>query len=543
MISNIQLWFARDINCTEGDDICHATSANLDNEYVCPICGSRVVPKGTKEGSLVTPHFAHINKDMCSTESMIHWWFKNKFICVGDVFSVKTNEVKTYVCRDILVENVVDVDGETYKPDTTIITDDGAVYFEFMYSNKKKIDDYMNVWNKLGCVVVEIDIRNYTSDDKVFNAIYYKGKVFKKNKKYSRMQSYIERNNLDKNENIDTINRIKRLNWFWTDALRFKEDKISIEDLICSIDALDGADRKIVEEFFSAKSCINVRSKFLKDFTVYISELNNDLISKLKSYDGFEISTITGRHFNKNGMSLVLYYKDRYNDVCAEYFNCMSTNLKEDVRNYIIKIYKEYNFNENVSAARNNKVLSSVIALIDDEMKKANEKYHIYTRFSAFGLYISLYFNSHRCMDINLENNLDVIKSNDFEHIYSIVKTYIEEYLKERDVNNDISNIISGIDKWCKDIYIISNKYYDRRRFLLDYIETAQDNGIVKLSTEDCDGYIDTIFEIKFKNNILDNTNYKVLNENKFKKHIEQIVKYQMNKFIGEDWKVFGNIK
>ncbi|MGL5328856.1 MAG: competence protein CoiA family protein, partial [Peptostreptococcaceae bacterium] len=81
-MKDVQLWFANDLD-SDDLDICYAPNASLNKNYLCPVCGSKVVPKGTKDGALVAPHFAHVNKDMCSTESMIHWWFKNKFICVG----------------------------------------------------------------------------------------------------------------------------------------------------------------------------------------------------------------------------------------------------------------------------------------------------------------------------------------------------------------------------------------------------------------------------------------------------------------------------
>ncbi|MGL5329825.1 MAG: hypothetical protein ACRDD7_11175, partial [Peptostreptococcaceae bacterium] len=387
-------------------------------------------------------------KDMCSTESMIHWWFKNKFICVGDNFSVKTDTNREYVCKDVIVENVIIVDGYEYRPDTTVITDSGTIYFEFAYSNKKKIDDYMHIWNKLDCMVVEIDVKNLVSESKIFNAIYYKGKVFKKNKKYQRMQAYIERVGIDKSEKLEEVSRIKRLNWFWTDAIMFKEGKISITDLICSIEALDDCDKGIVRDFFSVKSCLDVRDKFVKDVAAYIVSANSDIVSKLRKLDGFKISPfIKNSRRNGGDMYVAFNYVDRYGDRSVSHLDCTSNELEKRANSLLKQIHNEYRFNENVYLAKNNTILSEAIKKVKSDIYDINSSYDIYSRFGFYGMYISMYFNRNECVNIDISDRDDIFCGDDINYIYNFIKNKTDEYLGGRQTNSNISNIITSINK------------------------------------------------------------------------------------------------
>ena len=49
---NVKLWFARD----DDKNIVLINKANSDDNYSCPICGDKVIPKAL-ESDLVTKHF------------------------------------------------------------------------------------------------------------------------------------------------------------------------------------------------------------------------------------------------------------------------------------------------------------------------------------------------------------------------------------------------------------------------------------------------------------------------------------------------------
>ena len=83
-INEVKLWFARN----QKDEIITINEANKNNEYHCALCGSQVIPKAL-ESIQVQPHFAHIDASKCTSEHMIHWWFKNKLLEIGEEFLVK----------------------------------------------------------------------------------------------------------------------------------------------------------------------------------------------------------------------------------------------------------------------------------------------------------------------------------------------------------------------------------------------------------------------------------------------------------------------
>ena len=82
---NVKLWFAKgEQNIVTIDEI---NDENKNNTYSCPVCGSNLKPKAITS-KRVTPHFAHVDATKCNSESMIHWWFKHKFLEQGDIFTV-----------------------------------------------------------------------------------------------------------------------------------------------------------------------------------------------------------------------------------------------------------------------------------------------------------------------------------------------------------------------------------------------------------------------------------------------------------------------
>ena len=185
MNTEVVLWFAR--NSKGNIKIINEVKNNKDT-YFCPLCNSEVIPKAIKNDAKVAPHFAHIDKSKCTSESMIHWWFKNKFLESGDSFIVKTDKEYKYICKEILIEQIYKTKFGEYNPDITIITETGeTIYFEMNYTNKKKLEDYLDKWSDLGNIVVEVDIKslmqaNYGENTYVFKALFYQGKCLNMNK-------------------------------------------------------------------------------------------------------------------------------------------------------------------------------------------------------------------------------------------------------------------------------------------------------------------------------------------------------------------------
>jgi len=271
--SNINLWFAKNTN----NDIVTINEIEVKNnkeKYYCPLCGSEVIPKATNS-KLITAHFAHIDASKCTSESMIHWWFKHKFLESGDKFRIVSDKEREYVCKEILVEQSYTVGDKLYRPDVTIKTECGnVIYFEMKFSNEKKLKNYIDIWLELKNIVVEIDIKKLMNKDKlpVFNALFYDGKCFnvKKNKSndndlyhntIGKYKEYIYKNSLLDNKKQDLI----KLDWLWNDIQKYKQNNINIEDLFNLIQLIeDKNSRNIVIEILKNANCITVVNDYVE---------------------------------------------------------------------------------------------------------------------------------------------------------------------------------------------------------------------------------------------------------------------------------------
>ena len=174
-LKEVKMWFARN----QDDKVVNIHEVDSNDTYTCVLCGSKVIPKAI-DSMQIQPHFAHMDISKCSSEHMIHWWFKHKLLEVGDEFSVKTNIINTYVVKCIDVEKSYYVNNVIYTPDLTITTeDDEIIHFELANTNKKKVDEYIGIWSELNHIIVEVDIWKIANSRHIefFNALYYKGKI------------------------------------------------------------------------------------------------------------------------------------------------------------------------------------------------------------------------------------------------------------------------------------------------------------------------------------------------------------------------------
>ena len=284
MSSNINLWFAKDEN---GNII---TVNDVDKEYkgkyYCPLCGSEVIPKAL-DSNMVSPHFAHINREACSGESIFHYWVKNQLIKVDDIFEVVTNEPHQYMCEEILMEQSYETPYGLYRPDATIITYKGEkIFVEINYANKKNVNDYYLKWKHLGNIVIEFNIKNVYDEENnkinitnSFKALYFDGKEFeidKNCKEYNNLKKSIK-NNI-KNEDINKIE------WFIDDIYKYNIKRTKVCDLACSflIFMQEFENRRIIESIYRVKKCQNS----IKDVIEFIfKDVEEAINSKCKEYN------------------------------------------------------------------------------------------------------------------------------------------------------------------------------------------------------------------------------------------------------------------
>lgn len=255
---NVKLWFAKD----EDEQIITINEIDSDNKnksYSCPICGSYLKPKAIKS-KRVTPHFAHIDSSKCNSESMIHWWFKYKFIEKGDKFTVVSDKERHYICKNILVEKSYKVSNTYYKPDVTVTTECGeTIYFEMAFSNKKKVKDYLDIWLELKNIVVEVDIKHLMNQDAIpsFKALFYNGKCFntKRNDTYYNTIGKYKEDKLSGKVDNKLKKRVQKLDWFWDDLLRYKNGETDIEQIINAYDGIDRSDFKTLKTILNKLRC------------------------------------------------------------------------------------------------------------------------------------------------------------------------------------------------------------------------------------------------------------------------------------------------
>lgn len=279
-MDNVKLWFAKDEkeNILTINDI---TEINKNNTYSCPMCASKLIPKAIKSKQ-VTSHFAHVDVSKCG-ESMVHWWFKHKFLEKGDSFVVKSDVEKQYICKDVLVEQEYEVGEKVYKPDVTIITECGnVIYFEMAFSNKKKIKDYLDIWLELKNIAVEVDIKDLMNKGEIptFKALFFEGKCFntKRNDTYYNTIGKYKEEKLRGEDSKGLKERIQKLDWFWDDVLRYKNGHADIEHMINVIDNINKSDLFLVEKILKKVRCNDIYDKYKKYLSLdYPFHFNNAL--------------------------------------------------------------------------------------------------------------------------------------------------------------------------------------------------------------------------------------------------------------------------
>lgn len=273
---NVSLWFGKD----EENNIVTISEVDKSNnkQYYCPICGSEII---ARQGEINSWCFAHIDKSLCTMESMVHFWFKNKLIVEGTKFIINSDKAREYVCKDILVEETYDVGDKKYRPDITVITESGeTIYFEIKYSNKKKLEDYINIWNSLGNIVVEVDSKSMMASNNktlpTFDALYYNGKCYHIND----LEDDIYYNTIGKRKHIlrnylteSSRNELGKLDWLWKEIKKYKTGDVNIEDislLIRQIDEKDGRD--VVISILRKSFCNNIVKDYVEFYKLKINK-------------------------------------------------------------------------------------------------------------------------------------------------------------------------------------------------------------------------------------------------------------------------------
>lgn len=479
-LGDVSLWFAKDMN----GRIITIDKANKNNKYICPICGSEVIPKAL-DSDKVTEHFAHIDRSECGGETIVHWWTKNNLLKAGDVFSVFTTEEKQYLCKDIKVEQVYDTPFGKYIPDATIECYNGEIIFlEVNVTNKKNVAEYYDKWKHLGKQVIEFNINNVYDMDNLeirisnrFKAIYYEGyKPYVRDKKYVDFKNDIlEKVVVKKEYKEEQLNDIE---WFIDDLYEYKVNKeeYKLDAIINEISYIKDTytyEHTILVEDIMKKKCNSV----VKDIVTRKDNLFYKTIKEYMDSLGFEYE-IKAEKFEDTR-----YVYDRLNGY---------------VYYYIIVFFKfPYEMWREIDG------ICGYGKYLTRRMRKevAEKEY-------------SLKLQS--CDDLKSINKL--INVNELNEIKRIIANYIE-------INDNIKN----------NIHPISDEYpRNLKTYLIDLIKQEGWTQSVEIKDKMAEKFANTILNYEFNTLKINNIEYVDLNkEVKLTNKIKDEMRKQINKIYG----------
>lgn len=263
-----------------------------DINYYCPCCKGIVKPRAYRNDKVyqVQSHFYHVN-GACDSESRVHWMYKNWLLHDGAKFYVGT---ELFTVLSIEIEKQYNTSFGIYKPDITVNTDKGIIFFEINFSNKKGKSDYFCKWQELDINVVEVNVKelllqNYNKSIPIFSYIFYDGKCLRED--YVKKDTYASTIGKRKIEwkRQDKINykiMWEKLDWFWRDICDYKAGIKTTEDICSSFSKLDYLSMIVCRNITRKLSCQkeireNIDNICYVTMRKYINDLNSSYKSQL----------------------------------------------------------------------------------------------------------------------------------------------------------------------------------------------------------------------------------------------------------------------
>ena len=163
--NNVQMWVALD---NTGQQI-FIEDAKVGQDYICPECGG-IVRARAKDSDYITEHFYHLNKSNCSGESLLHIYWKNNLVKIGETINLPT--IGEITCIDKRVEFAFNTSEGKYQPDLVIKTNNDKYKFiilEIHNTNPKIVSEYYRKWEELKYTIFEIDVKGLNKDKSNLN--------------------------------------------------------------------------------------------------------------------------------------------------------------------------------------------------------------------------------------------------------------------------------------------------------------------------------------------------------------------------------------
>ena len=294
----------------------------------CPICLGRVKLWNGQDPNKAYKKqrcFHHID-GMCSQESRIHFAYKTWLLEQGSKFKVGET---IYEVVNSEIEKTFHTKFGDYRPDITVETTEGKMFYIEIADTNKKNGDYISKWHELSNDVLELDVNEQltkasTKEIPNFKLIYSSttGMCFVKEyipKKYDEVTSQLNkcwsRYDLMKRKQL-----WERFDWFWLNTQKYYSNESTIDDICYEFQKIDKHGKQIIY------SCIkgSKHSIFRKYF---LDILRNDFykyLENIKEFFGYKTST----SLNSSSYNVTVKYSE------DEYFiSCMSKNFALD-KNY-----------------------------------------------------------------------------------------------------------------------------------------------------------------------------------------------------------------
>lgn len=301
--------------------------------YYCPCCKGVIKPRAYKEDIdyKVQPHFYHASGG-CSPETYVHYICKTWLFDIGSKFIVGNTE---YCVAHIDTEKTFHTSYGDYRPDMTIETIDGKLFYVEIKSTNKKSRDLVPKWDELGNDVVEIDVREvinqkYRCDTPTFKQIYSDGECFIKSYSHSDYDRLIEprKKIWKRQEKINYKIQWEHLDWFWSSLSSFLMGDTKIENVIDAFDAMDIEDRLWCYQNLKGKSCVTIKDELAEHIIQYYIE-QVQLLDKM--LDDIHL-------FIDHVSPLVYVLHIRWNCMYLDYELFLEQTQRVHVRNKIITI-------------------------------------------------------------------------------------------------------------------------------------------------------------------------------------------------------------
>ena len=329
-MSEVNLWFAR--NSKNEIITIDKVDKSMRDEYSCPICGSEVIPKAIKDDAVMSSHFAHRDREKCTNEHLVHWWSKNKLLEKGSEIKFFDQEVFDYTCKKIFIEQEHKTSFGIYKPDITVITDkDEKVFIEVAYRNKKKIEDYHDMWLELGCIVIEVRVDGFNYNKDNYKALFVRGEYRMVNHSESEYVDIVGdyKEKIYKNKiNNKELENLKLLDWFWKDVVNYKTNNIPIDEIIIELDNIEDKDLKeTVIKVLNQPKC----NTLVNDILEYRIKMIKNWLERTKTRVKLDFSNKRKRIYmytSKNKLNRRFYFYETL--MCIkDYINKLSLMLKK----------------------------------------------------------------------------------------------------------------------------------------------------------------------------------------------------------------------